>query len=106
MSRAPVNCWVLIWRAEPEGIGMFTAGHHLTVRQEGAQRIMAVPAPGGVFMVAPQMGFNGPAPENVHLILNIGWRVAIDQPAQRAPHQLGAATIYPSRKPGDSALTG
>ncbi len=60
-------------------------------------------------MVAPQMGLIMALCKEVgHLVLNVGRRMAIDQPAQgaRLVDQVRSATINPNRSPGDSALTG
>ncbi|VTM87061.1 Uncharacterised protein [Raoultella ornithinolytica] len=71
---------------QPEGIGMFTPGNNPALRQVAVQRIIQpLPALGGVKVVAAQVGFIVPLGEKMgHLILNIGGRVAVNQPPQRA----------------------
>lgn len=72
-------------RGQPEGVGMFATGNDPALREMVLQSVIeAIPALGRVVMVAPQMRFIvALGKEMGHLILNIGWRVAVRQSPQR-----------------------
>ena len=71
---------------QPEGVSMFAPRQRATRRQIALQGgVQTLPALGGVIVVAPQMGLIMDLGKEVgHLVLNVGRRMAIDQPAQGA----------------------